>query len=1075
MNIRKRVVGVIAALAMLAAGEGIANTALAADNADTPTEFTAGSDYGVMKALELMQQLNELRQTPRTQLTPEQIAEAQRVDNGSTMQASQVAANTADGNPVDPINVNWDMMQWAQTRADELAAQGTIDHNNMYNGVPSWYATSGRHNLTQGPDYQSGTYYFGPEALAYARTSAGGYSGNAITSWYSELGAFAGEDRQGYGHYLTEVSPLANIAGMGVAVKNGITITVLEIGYNDGSQDEKTQTVEEAIADRTGSTQPTDPEAESVDPVTATTVEGQAPALPGKVTVRYSDDSTKELPVTWESHDWANQQPGTVTLTGTIDGIDLQAKATVTVTSKAIESVALSQDSLTIDSTNTGDINGLDGITATVTYNNGTSATRTVDWQPTDENIDTVKSRDGGEFTLTGTVEGHKVELHVTVKPATIVDAQAQSGVSVPAGIMPTDDQLNPVTVHWSNGDTTQEDATWELTAGDYTKPDTTITMTGTLQNGATVAAEVAVTDAVPVRVANSDLGAVSIIATHAPNLDDTPAAVVFSDGSWRDLPVAWEPIDPSQYAADKANTSFTVTGTVSMGDWEGTVTVMVNVLPRTLVSATVDQDTLTIASGTDPAGELSKIGATGTYNDGTTEPVSVQWDVVPSSTYANRAGGDYTVHGIAGTYPVVLTLHVEPAYLTAVQADFPDITVIAGNEPTLPQTANVTYSNGDTDVLPITWDVSGAKFDTVGEYTVTANPIDGWDGALPTLTVYVVGSATTIVDVADPAGVTVESGTDAADVVLPATVQATFGDGHTGNVPVMWGALTDAQVKTLASRAGGSFTVNGSVEGTDKTVAVTVTVNPATVRGAGFGEGDDPAQTTTAAVAIESGADVTLPATANVLWSNGDVTAEKITWDALTDAQLAIAASREGGVFAVRGTVEGQTVQASVTVAHATAESLADANGFKDGKVSVTTDPGAAPVLPGSVEVRWSNGDVTTQTVVWDSIDQDSYAQAGASFDVKGTVTVGLNTADGYTRDFGVMATVTVNKVDEGGQEGGDKPSDGADTGKQDQQDQQKQEMANTGSAVMWVVIAVVVLLVLGGVIAVAIRRKRG
>lgn len=128
MNIKKQLIGIVIAIAMLTAGGGITNSALADEE---PTEFTAGSEYGVLKALELMQDLNKLRQTERTPLTPQQIADA----NPGT-EAWRVQADTADGKPVQELEVNWDLMKWAQIRADELASQGEITHDNMYNGVP---------------------------------------------------------------------------------------------------------------------------------------------------------------------------------------------------------------------------------------------------------------------------------------------------------------------------------------------------------------------------------------------------------------------------------------------------------------------------------------------------------------------------------------------------------------------------------------------------------------------------------------------------------------------------------------------------------------------------------------------------------------------------------------------------------------------------------------------------------------------------------------------------------------------------------------------------------------------------
>ena len=70
----------------------------------------------------------------------------------------------------------------------------------------------------------------------------------------------------------------------------------------------------------------------SIDPVTATTTAGVAPNLPANVTVRYSDSSSRSLPVVWDSI--AESQyaaPGSFTVQGTVDGTTIKASCAVTV------------------------------------------------------------------------------------------------------------------------------------------------------------------------------------------------------------------------------------------------------------------------------------------------------------------------------------------------------------------------------------------------------------------------------------------------------------------------------------------------------------------------------------------------------------------------------------------------------------------------------------------------------------------------------------------------------------------------------------------------------------------------
>ncbi len=71
----------------------------------------------------------------------------------------------------------------------------------------------------------------------------------------------------------------------------------------------------------------------SVDPVTVSTERGVKPALPEKVTVHYSDESTIEADVVWDEMPLSDYvDAGSFTVEGTIPGFSLKASAAVTVT-----------------------------------------------------------------------------------------------------------------------------------------------------------------------------------------------------------------------------------------------------------------------------------------------------------------------------------------------------------------------------------------------------------------------------------------------------------------------------------------------------------------------------------------------------------------------------------------------------------------------------------------------------------------------------------------------------------------------------------------------------------------------
>lgn len=73
----------------------------------------------------------------------------------------------------------------------------------------------------------------------------------------------------------------------------------------------------------------------SIDRVTVTTYAGTAPVLPSQVTVRYSDGSTRKLPVVWNSIDPSKYASvGNFRIEGKVEGTNIKAVATINVIRK---------------------------------------------------------------------------------------------------------------------------------------------------------------------------------------------------------------------------------------------------------------------------------------------------------------------------------------------------------------------------------------------------------------------------------------------------------------------------------------------------------------------------------------------------------------------------------------------------------------------------------------------------------------------------------------------------------------------------------------------------------------------
>jgi beta-galactosidase len=127
-----------------------------------------------------------------------------------------------------------------------------------------------------------------------------------------------------------------------------------------------------------------------------------------------------------------------------------------------------------------------------------------------------------------------------------------------------------------------------------------------------------------------------------APKLPST-VTVIQKNGTQRQVPVAWDPVDPAKYA--KTGT-FTVSGTAQETSIKASATV--SIIGITKVDNTVIVKTYAGMAPVLP----SKVEAS--YTDGTSRMTQVTWDVIDPSKYA--AEGEFTVVG-----------HVEGTDLTAV------------------------------------------------------------------------------------------------------------------------------------------------------------------------------------------------------------------------------------------------------------------------------------------------------------------------------------------------------------------------------------------------------------------------
>lgn len=524
------------------------------------------------------------------------------------------------------------------------------------------------------------------------------------------------------------------------------------------------------------------------------------------------------------------------------------------------------------------------------------------------------------------------------------------------------------VTVYWSKGDPTQEAVTWDDIDPTLYADGGSFQVSGTVgDTGLTTTVDVSVkAKPAPTIVSLEDVNVTTPCGT-APELPEAVNATM-SDDTTSTVNVTWNAVDASQYSSRVGGT-FDVTGTVEGA--AGYAVAHVTVTPAT-ITALDDPSPITTFVGHEPTLPAT-VKATWSNGDVTDEPV--EWQPLLGLTQDGKGpwdfAGDVTLTGtVEGTDETVsLTVSVVQPSVQSV-GELAGVSTQAGVAPQLPETVQVTWEDGSTTQESITWDaIDPASYEKAGIFTVTGT-VPSADNARVGVQVTVTAADLAIASVAPIADVTTPSGTAPT---LPSQVEVTWSDGSTSAGAITWDAVDEASYKV---RAGGEFSVHGTVsaapssgENATADVSARVIVSAATATAV-----EQPAGVSTTAKTAP-----TLPATVRVTWSNGDVTDEAVTWDAINPSFY-----ENAGTFTASGKVSstGQGVSCKVTVKAAAAAATA----VSAKAVDVTTTAGIAPQLPASVEVTWSNGTTTKEVVSWNAVSASAYAQAG-SFDVTGSI----------------------------------------------------------------------------------------
>ena len=572
-----------------------------------------------------------------------------------------------------------------------------------------------------------------------------------------------------------------------------------------------------------------------------------------------------------------------------------------------------------------------------------------------------------GPATLQVVMAG-EVVASAEVEVVAVPTALGESGTII--SMVPSGDTLvlpQTMSVLWTGGATTDEPVTWEPLTDEQlamlkSREGGSFEVAGTVETlGEDVTVKVTVLPAVPVYADMPPAQEIWVGGT--PALPET-LTVTWSNGDVSDEPVSWDELDTSVAG------TFTATGTIE--GLSSPVTAQVTAKPLEVASVEGQDVELDVASGEMNVDALLAAlpgTASVTWSDGSVTEEPIVWSALPGEQEAalsSRGGAAFTLSGVVGETGVAASakIKVEAAAMVSAEA-VPAQEVWVGGAPELPETVAVTWSNGDVSDEPVSW--GAADTSQPGALEVQG----AVEGLADPVVAEVEVRAPEAVSAGDggPIAASVPSGAGAADALaaLPQTVPVSWSDGSVTEEPVAWAEPDAEQLAALSAREGGAVEVQGTVGDTGQAVSATVEVAPAEPVSAQAPQAQE----------VWVGGAPELPETVAVTWSNGDVTDEPVSWGAADTSQP--------GALEVQGSVEGlaDPVVATVEVGapEATAVELSDIEAQ-----ALEVEPGAVPDLPATVQVSWSDGQTSEESVVWDVPSADEFV-AGTDVKISGEV----------------------------------------------------------------------------------------
>ena len=431
-----------------------------------------------------------------------------------------------------------------------------------------------------------------------------------------------------------------------------------------------------------------------------------------------------------------------------------------------------------------------------------------------------VTAKAKGTVTLVVTVNGVQAEKTITIiskedvqNPPEIVCAYKDRGtISLPGSLEVT----------WSDGSKTQEPVTWETlpTATLENRQGSAVTVEGTIVGLNKKAVQKIRVEAAKV-VAIADLTPMTIIEGIDPPLAlPSTVEVTWEDGLKTAESISWTQPEPSSYAQVG---TVTASGTLLKG--AKTITQTINVVAKqvTQVAWAVSPSPKQYFLGD----ELDKTNGVlnVSYDNGKSEQKSLTAEGVAISGFDSATTGDKTLTVTYDGKSLQYTVNVKEKEVTQIAiASQPAKTTYVTGSTALDLSGGkllLTYDNNTTETIDLTADmVTVPNMQTKGQKTVQVT----YKGFTTSFTIEVVGAEITGLD--NPKEISISAGSPASVLQekLPVKVRAHWSQGLPDTEEsVTWESVPASSYGE--DQAGKTFTVKGSVAGTDKTALLTVKV----------------------------------------------------------------------------------------------------------------------------------------------------------------------------------------------------------------------------------------------------------